>query len=108
MGCQKILVLYTGGTIGMQMSANGLAAASGSEARLRTQQALEAQPLPQWTFRELLPPIDSANMNQSNWLAMVAAIRAGIEQDSCDGVLLLHGTDTLAYSAAALSFLLLG
>ena len=44
-------------------------------------------------------------MNQSNWLAMVAAIRSGIEQNGCDGVLLLHGTDTLAYSAAALGFL---
>ena len=108
MGCSNLLVLYTGGTIGMQMSATGLAPASGFDERLRRQQALESQPLPQWTFRELLPPIDSANMNQHNWLAMVAAIRAGIEQDGCDGVLLLHGTDTLAYSAAALSFLLLG
>ncbi len=108
MGCKKLLVLYTGGTIGMQMSVEGLAPASGFEARLRAQQGREAQPLPQWTFRELLPPIDSANMNQHNWLAMVAAIRAAIEQDGCDGVLLLHGTDTLAYSAAALSFLLLG
>ena len=108
MGCTKLLVLYTGGTIGMQMSADGLAPASGFEARLRAQQALEGQPLPEWIFRELLPPIDSANMNQHNWLAMVAAIRAGIEQDGCDGVLLLHGTDSLAYSAAALSFLLLG
>ena len=108
MGCQKLLVLYTGGTIGMQMSATGLAPASGFEARLRAQQALQAQALPEWSFRELLPPIDSANMNQHNWLAMVSAIRAGIEQDGCDAVLLLHGTDTLAYSAAALSFLLLG
>ena len=108
MGCSNLLVLYTGGTIGMQMSATGLAPASGFDERLRRQQALETQPLPQWTFRELLPPIDSANMNQSNWLAMVAAIRSGVEQDGCDGVLLLHGTDTLAYSAAALSFLLLG
>lgn len=108
MGCRQLLVLYTGGTIGMQMSTAGLAPASGFEARMRTQQALQDQPLPQWQFRELLPPIDSANMQQSNWLAMVAAIRAGVEQDGCDGVLLLHGTDTLAYSAAALSFLLLG
>jgi L-asparaginase len=108
MGCSNLLVLYTGGTIGMQMSAAGLAPASGFEARLRAQQALETRQLPEWTFRELLPPIDSANMNQHNWLAMVAAIRSGIEQDGCDGVLLLHGTDTLAYSAAALSFLLLG
>jgi L-asparaginase len=108
MGCTKLLVLYTGGTIGMQASANGLAPASGFEARLRARQAEENLPLPEWIFRELLPPIDSANMNQHNWLAMVAAIRAGIEQDGCDAVLLLHGTDTLAYSAAALSFLLLG
>ncbi|WP_339463392.1 asparaginase [Pseudomonas sp. EA_105y_Pfl2_R69] len=108
MGCKKLLVLYTGGTIGMQMSAEGLAPASGFEARVRAQQKREAQPLPQWSFAELLPPIDSANMNQHNWLAMVAAIRAGVEQDGCDAVLLLHGTDTLAYSAAALSFLLLG
>jgi L-asparaginase len=104
----KLLVLYTGGTIGMQQTASGLAPASGFEARLRSQQALETgRQLPSWVFRELLPPIDSANMSQSNWLAMAAAIRAGVEQDGCDAVLVLHGTDTLAYSAAALSFLLL-
>lgn len=108
MACTKLLVLYTGGTIGMQMSADGLAPASGFEARMRAQQALEARALPDWTFRELLPPIDSANMRQANWLAMVAAIRQGVEQDGCDAVLVLHGTDTLAYSAGALSFLLLG
>ncbi|MHA6491704.1 asparaginase [Pseudomonas borbori] len=106
---QRLLVLYTGGTIGMQAAANGLAPASGFEARLRSQQALQTDlHLPEWIFRELLPPIDSANMSQANWLAMVAAIRQGVEQDGCDAVLVLHGTDTLAYSAAALSFLLLG
>lgn len=109
MSCTRLLVLYTGGTIGMQQSADGLAPASGFEARLRAQQALEqGRQLPDWIFRELLPPIDSANMSQANWLAMVAAIRAGTQQDGCDGVLVLHGTDTLAYSAGALSFLLLG
>ncbi|WP_070884927.1 asparaginase [Pseudomonas sp. D1-3] len=107
MTSSHILVLYTGGTIGMQASASGLAPASGFETRVRAQQARQAERLPAWTFRELLPPIDSANMSQANWLAMVAAIRQGT-QDGCDGVLVLHGTDTLAYSAAALSFLLLG
>ena len=105
---QRLLVLYTGGTIGMQMSAQGLAPASGFEARMRAQQALESgASLPEWRFRELLPAIDSANMSQANWLAMVAAIRSGLDEEGCDAVLLLHGTDTLAYSAAALSFLLL-
>ena len=106
---EKLLVLYTGGTIGMQMSASGLAPASGFEARLRAEQAAHPQRrLPPWQFAELLPLLDSANMTQANWLAMRDAIVQAVEQDGCDAVLLLHGTDTLAYSAAALSFLLLG
>lgn len=106
---QKLLVLYTGGTIGMQMSASGLAPASGFEARLRAEQAAHPErPAPAWKFAELLPPLDSANMTQANWLAMRDAIVTAVEEDGCDAVLLLHGTDTLAYSAAALSFLLLG
>lgn len=106
---RRTLVLYTGGTIGMQMSDAGLAPASGFEARLRAEQAAHPErPVPAWRFGELLPPLDSANMTQAHWLAMRDAIVAAVEEDGCDGVLLLHGTDTLAYSAAALSFLLLG
>ena len=104
---RKLLVLYTGGTIGMQASAAGLAPASGFEARLRAEQAAHPErPVPAWVFREMQPLLDSADMGQGNWLAMREAILAGVE-DGCDGVLLLHGTDTLAYSAAALAFLLL-
>ncbi|MCY1277032.1 L-asparaginase 1 [compost metagenome] len=107
---KRILILYTGGTIGMQMSADGLAPASGFEARLRAQQAQEedGDQLPEWRFRELAPLLDSANMTQANWLAMREAIIKGLDEEGCDSVLVLHGTDTLAYSAAALSFLLLG
>ncbi|MCF7200873.1 asparaginase [Pseudomonas oligotrophica] len=105
---QRLLVLYTGGTIGMQQSASGLMPASGFEARLRERQAEERAPLPDWTFREMLPPLDSADMQPRHWLQMAEIIRAAVEHDGCDAVLLLHGTDTLAYSAAALSFLLLG
>ncbi|WP_394560168.1 asparaginase [Aquipseudomonas alcaligenes] len=106
---QNLLVLYTGGTIGMQMSEAGLAPASGFEARLKSEQALHPErPAPAWQFRELSPPIDSANMRQANWLAMRDAIVQAVDEDGFDAVLLLHGTDTLAYSAAALSFLLLG
>lgn len=106
---KNILVLYTGGTIGMQMSADGLAPASGFEDRLRTQQVLEQRThLAAWHFVELQPLIDSANMSQQNWLSMRDVIVAEVESAACDAVLVLHGTDTLAYSAAALSFLLLG
>ncbi|WP_120997319.1 asparaginase [Stutzerimonas urumqiensis] len=104
----RLLVLYTGGTIGMQQGPSGLLPASGFEERLRTRQALETEALPDWHFRELSPPLDSADMTQANWLEMAAAVRRGVEDGGCDAVLVLHGTDTLAYSAAALSFLLLG
>ena len=104
----RLLVLYTGGTIGMQMSDQGLIPATGFESRLLAQQVLEGHALPTWYFHELLPPIDSASMSQHNWLEMAAVIREEVDAGRCSGVLLLHGTDTLAYSAAALSFLLLG
>ena len=106
---QKLLLLYTGGTIGMQMTTSGLVPASGFEARLRAEQAAHPErSVPHWVFAELLPPLDSANMTQAHWLTMRNAIVAGVTEQGCDAVLLLHGTDTLAYSAAALSFLLLG
>ena len=106
---QRVMVLYTGGTIGMQASASGLAPASGFEARMRD--FLASQPhvqIPQWRFREMSPLIDSANMTPAYWLRLRSAIIEAVEQDGCDSVLVLHGTDTLAYSAAAMCFQLLG
>jgi L-asparaginase len=99
------MVLYTGGTIGMQASANGLAPASGFVARMREQ--LANQPLPAWRFQEMAPLIDSANMTPAYWQRLRTAVIDAVDQ-GCDGVLVLHGTDTLAYSAAAMSFQLLG
>ncbi|MDF0731321.1 asparaginase [Pseudomonas entomophila] len=106
---QNLLVLYTGGTIGMLQTPAGLAPAGGFDARMREHLAQRTDaPQLQWTLRELNPLLDSANMQQTNWLAMRDAIVEAVERDGHDGVLVLHGTDTLAYSAAALSFLLLG
>ena len=92
----KLLILYTGGTIGMQQSAAGLVPAGGFEARLRAeQQAHPERPVPHWLFRELSPLLDSANMTQRHWLAMRTTIIEAVEEEGCDAVLLLHGTDTL-------------
>jgi L-asparaginase len=106
---QRVMVLYTGGTIGMQASAGGLAPASGFEARMAAQLAqLPDLVVPQWHFREMLPLIDSANMTPAYWLRLRDAVVEAVDTDGCDAVLVLHGTDTLAYSAAAMSFQLLG
>ena len=101
----NIMVLYTGGTIGMQASANGLAPASGFEARMREQLANAS--VPAWRFREMYPLIDSANMTPAYWQRLRSAVVEAVDE-GCDAVLILHGTDTLAYSAAAMSFQLLG
>src|SRR4051812_1696922 len=72
---QQVMVLYTGGTIGMQASANGLAPASGFEARMRDY--LHSQPelvVPQWRFREMSPLIDSANMTPAYWQQLREAV----------------------------------
>ncbi|WP_339529733.1 asparaginase [Pseudomonas mucidolens] len=104
----NIMVLYTGGTIGMQASANGLAPASGFEARMSEYLAGHPQlTVPAWRFREMAPLIDSANMTPDYWQRLRVAVIEAVD-DGCDGVLILHGTDTLAYSAAAMSFQLLG
>ena len=101
----NIMVLYTGGTIGMQASANGLAPASGFEARMREQFA--DVKVPTWRFREMSPLIDSANMTPAYWQRLRTAVVEAVDE-GCDAVLILHGTDTLAYSAAAMAFQLLG
>jgi len=101
----NVMVLYTGGTIGMQASANGLAPASGFEARMS--EALAQLNMPAWRFREMSPLIDSANMTPAYWQRLRSAVVEAVDE-GCDAVLILHGTDTLAYSAAAMSFQLLG
>ncbi len=106
---QHVMVLYTGGTIGMQTSAHGLAPASGFEARMRDY--LHSQPelvIPDWRFCEMAPLIDSANMTPAYWQRLREAVIDAVDVQGCDSVLILHGTDTLAYSAAAMSFQLLG
>ncbi|MCU7648187.1 asparaginase [Pseudomonas piscis] len=108
-GAQHVMVLYTGGTIGMQASADGLAPASGFEARMRDYLDTRPDlPVPAWRFREMAPLIDSANMTPEYWQRLREAVVEAVESEGCDSVLILHGTDTLAYSAAAMSFQLLG
>ena len=103
---KNLFVLYTGGTIGMLQTRRAWPRPAASKRMRDHLQSFGDAPDLRWRFAELQPPLDSANMTQGNWLAMRDAIVAALDAGH-DGVLLLHGTDTLAYSAAALSFLLL-
>lgn len=106
---QKTMILYTGGTIGMMPSDKGLVASKGFERYLKT--FLENYPdigKNNWQYQEVEPLIDSANMTPVYWQNLVGYIVDAVACQGCDSVLVLQGTDTLAYSAAALSFQLLG
>lgn len=98
---KKILFVTTGGTIASSPTAEGLAPSlSGTEllACLPELSTLcEAHTLP-------LYAIDSTDMTPAHWLGLARAIEE--HYDAYDGFVVCHGTDTLAYTAAALSYLI--
>ncbi|ENS6861445.1 TPA: asparaginase [Neisseria gonorrhoeae] len=99
---QKIFVLYTGGTIGMTQSSAGL----------RPDTALVGQALAPFSdgmdfdWHVCEPLIDSSAVQLQNWCAWLDIIAAALPQ--YDGVLVLHGTDTLAYTANMFALALQG
>jgi len=56
---------------------------------------------------EIVANLDSSLIEPSLWLKLAQRIEKAQMQDECDGVVILHGTDTLAFTASSLSFLLL-
>jgi len=68
--------------------------------------SLRAPDMPQWELTESLPLLDSSRMSVTEW-NRIAGIIAG-SYDSYDGFVILHGTDTMAYTASAMSFMLEG
>lgn len=102
----SVLLIYTGGTIGMWADPRSGALKPMDLAHLeeqvpeleRVKVNLEAV-----AFEE---PIDSSDMNPEHWVRLAEIIGENYEQ--YDGFVVLHGSDTMAYTASALSFLLEG
>ena len=97
---KRILLIATGGTIASLEEGNGLAPGLTGKQLARAVPQIDglcqldiAQPL----------NIDSTNMRPADWLTIAATIEAGYADH--DGFVVLHGTDTMAYTAAALSYL---
>lgn len=103
----RIYVAYTGGTIGMRSTPDGYATSPGVlQALVADLLAESGDELPLVEFEELEPLIDSSNATPSTW--SLIAERLFERRDAFDGFVVLHGTDTMAYTASALSFLLPG
>lgn len=102
----SVLLIYTGGTIGMWADPSSGALKPMDLAHLekqvpeleRVKVDLEAV-----AFEE---PIDSSDMNPEHWVRLAEIV--GENYDQYDGFVVLHGSDTMAYTASALSFLLEG
>ena len=100
----SILLIYTGGTIGMKVDPT-LQALTPFDFKQILEEVPElrkfAYRIDSWTFD---PLIDSSDVEPSLWISLAGLIEE--KYDDYDGFVVLHGTDTMAYSASALSFMI--
>ena len=100
---KSILLIYTGGTIGMVNGTDGSLKPFDFEkltAEIPELKKFDVK-LDAITFKK---PIDSSNMNPKKWVYLANLI--GEHYQQYEGFVILHGSDTMAYTASALSFLL--
>ena len=98
-------ITYTGGTIGMVDSPHGLVPGADLEGWLTS--LLEGTPLARSvSVTSLDPLIDSSNATPLSWQAIVDDLRSHADQAPEAAFVVLHGTDTMAYTSAALSYAL--
>lgn len=103
----KIYIAYTGGTIGMKLTPEGWAPAPGFLAeQMAAMSELHHPSMPEYVIDEFDELLDSSNMVPSDWSRIARAIADNY--DDYDGFVVIHGTDTMAYTASALAFLLEG
>ncbi len=104
---KKVYIAYTGGTIGMKRTADGYVPTSGYLERLmHNLPELKSDLLPEYDIGEYEPLLDSSNMTPEDWLRIANDISK--RHNAYDGFVVLHGTDTMAYTASALPFMLQG
>ncbi len=101
---KRIYIAYTGGTIGMQRSSHGYIPQAGfMENCLAAMPEFHRDEMPDYVIHEYSPLIDSSDMTPSDWQRIAEDIRDHYED--FDGFVVLHGTDTMSYTASALSFM---
>ena len=98
---KKILMITTGGTIASRHTANGLAPMISAREMLEYVPEINNVCIPDTleVFK-----VDSTNITPDHWLRLASAIEEHYEQ--YDGFVICHGTDTMAYTAAILSYLI--
>lgn len=104
---KKVYIAHTGGTIGMERTRSGYRPRTGSlQKRMAEMPELSHASMPAYDVHEYEPLLDSSNMTPAEWIEIARDVEANY--DRYDGFVVLHGTDTMAYTASALPFLLGG
>lgn len=104
---RKVCLIHTGGTIGMAGTEKGYAPKKGFiQSFLSGMRELESEEIPSFDLFEYDPLLDSSNISVREWVKIARDIKE--KYDLYDGFVILHGTDTMAYTASALSFMLEG
>lgn len=100
----KILIIYTGGTIGMMMNTETGALEPFPFDDIYTHLPMLRLVEAEVAFKEMLPLIDSSDTTPEFWVRLATLIYDNYHD--FDGFVVLHGTDTMAYTASALCYLL--
>ncbi len=104
---KRICIIHTGGTIGMQRTKKGYAPQKGFiQTALSKIDQLNSEEMPSYDLVEYDPLLDSTNVSVIVWMKIALDIEQRYEL--YDGFVILHGTDTMAYTASALSYILDG
>ena len=104
---KRVYIVYTGGTIGMKRKRAGYVPEPGYlQLQMSKMSELEHESMPEYTIHEYDPLLDSSNMTPREWVKIARDVEAHYAR--FDGFVVLHGTDTMAYTASALPFLLSG
>ncbi|OEK05333.1 asparaginase [Roseivirga misakiensis] len=101
----RLLIIYTGGTLGMDYDETGTLVPCGFDSVLRRAPVVKELHI-NLSVISFTKPIDSSSVEIRHWQQMAKIIFDNY--GDYDGFLILHGTDTMAYSASALSFMLQG
>ena len=103
---KNILLIYTGGTIGMQKEKESSSLKPVDFKKLTSSIPELQNPELRVHHTSLKKVIDSSNMDKNYWKEIAEIIQ--VHYESMDGFVVLHGSDTMAYTASALSFMIEG
>ncbi|MBA2648337.1 MAG: asparaginase [Legionella sp.] len=102
---KSILIINTGGTLSCIKTASGYEPAPGYvQKALSEHSALKHADMPEFCIKEFPSLLDSSNMTLHDWNSIAQNIYS--EYANYDGFVIFHGTDTMAFTASALSFML--